>query len=147
MAHCYLLALAQGSALDQYGGNWSLFGLTERLQIPADLPAAGEIVVPFEIHAHWEFSPEELGAKFEWRFLLTTGDETRFSKTYQLESTKRFHRHRIRGFPLLLEGETRLMAEWRVQDAEWTRCGVYWPLTLERQPKPPPPAAANQGGA
>ena len=145
MAHCYLLAVSQGSVLDHYTNNWTLFGLTTRVGIPPDAPAAaGDVLMPFELHAHWEFGPDEMGGEFEWRFLMTTGDRTSTSAPYQLRTEKRFHRHRIRGFPLLLEGDTRIMAEWRMQHGEWNRCALSWPLILERQQAVAPPA---QGGA
>lgn len=130
MPTCYLLAVSQGSSLDQSTNTWSLFGLTEQVQSP-QFP----IQLPFEIHAHWSFEPDEYEIDFEARLILVppTGGET-VSLPIPLRANTPRHRIRVMGLPPIPSpGNYQICVEWRRRgDTEnWTRCNYVWPLTVE----------------
>jgi hypothetical protein len=128
MPRCYLLALASGSALDQYTNNWTLFSLIEQLQV-SRLPTT----VPLETHAYWEFAPSEHGEAFEMRLILNLPDGRRAaSQAFELRSATRRYRMRLAGLQLEAFGECVLTTEWRRPDDEkWTQSDAAWPLLVE----------------
>jgi hypothetical protein len=139
MAHCYLLAIAGSSSLDKTTNIWSLFSLTERVQLlPSAPPIGSDFGLPLELHAYWHFDPTELGTTFEWRYVVTAGSQERPSSAFELATEKPRHRHRLRGFPVWIEGDTMITAEWRIDNGPWQRAAVAWPLTIERQQAVPP---------
>lgn len=128
MPRCYLLAVAYGSALDRYTNNWTLFSLTEQLQLP-QVPAQ----VNLETHVYWEFTPPEYNEDFDMRLVLVLGDGNRVgSQPFELRSATRRFRMRLTGLRLEATGECFLTTEWRRRGEEaWTRCDVAWPLVVE----------------
>jgi hypothetical protein len=137
MARCYLFALSESSSHDQATNNWSLHNLLERVALLPGSPApGGNIVIPVQLHAHWLFDPSELGGQqFEWRFVVSAANQQQqqHSRILTLTTQKQFHRHRITGFPILLEGETRVNPEWRLNGAAWSAEPIFWPLQVDRQ--------------
>jgi hypothetical protein len=138
MPHCYLLAVAFASALDRDSNNWSLFNLTEQVQLPPDAPPPGPSVgLPLEIHCYWLFSDAELNQDFEWRLIVGAGgQEARIAAPFPLRSDKRRQRIRTKGLPFLFEGETIVQVEWCERGtANWKREDALWPLLIERPVK------------
>ena len=78
MPKCYLLAVTNGSSLDRYSNNVTLFNLIEQLNFPKQQPPPPGAVLPLEIHAYFSLAPHELNHRFEVRFTLVaaTGLET-----------------------------------------------------------------------
>ena len=60
MPKCYLLAVTNGSSLDRYTNNVTLFSLIEQLNFPKQQPPPPGAVLPLEIHAYFELQPHEL---------------------------------------------------------------------------------------
>jgi hypothetical protein len=69
MPRCYLLAIAQGSALDSLTNNFTLFSLVEEVQ-SNQFP----VTLPFEVHSHWQFAPDEVNVDFLMRLVLASTD-------------------------------------------------------------------------
>jgi hypothetical protein len=134
VANCYLLVVCESSALDQNNNTWSLFNILESIELLPNAPPPGSanLVLPLQLHAHWEFAPEEFGVQFEWRFVMAAEGQERRSKGFTLRTEKRFHRHRIQGIPILLEGDLHLFAEWRRDEGAWQRSAISWPLRVNR---------------
>jgi hypothetical protein len=128
MPRCYLLAIAQGSALDRYTNNWTLFSLIEQVQV-SQMPAD----VNLETHVYWEFAPDEYNQGFDMRLVLVRANGERAgSQSLELSSGTRRHRMRLSGLRLDALGECLLTVEWRERgEQEWNRSDVAWPLTVE----------------
>jgi hypothetical protein len=133
MPDCYLLAVAEGSSLDQHSNNLSLFSLVEilRLRPPPNAPP----IAPFEIHSYWQLSPDEIGVTFEWRLVFVAPDnEVPWEKVFEFRSPTVRHRFRVFGFPVLVSGQIRLQVDWRESGTQqWQRCDVFWPIEIEVQ--------------
>lgn len=135
MPNCYLLAITQGSVLDHYTNNWTLFSLTETLRIGPDqqLPTKPIPLAPFEVHVYWYLLPEEFGTEFEWRLVFVTPKaDVPAEETFPLKSQNKRYRIRIMGFPILATGQILLRVEWRKKgDQEWSRSDAFWPIDIE----------------
>jgi len=131
----YLIAVCKGSALDEYTNNWSLFTLTEQIKLTPEkpIPEGVKLALPLEVHVYWWLSPEEFGQEFEWRIVFEgSNGEKVWDQVFTLKPEKRRHRSRIRGIPVLAQGNLRLKVEWRPkQKQEWVRCSAFWPLVVE----------------
>ena len=143
MPRCYLLAVSKGSSLDGGTNNYSLFSLSTRVRFEIPEPPAGKppsgtapIVLPLEVHAYWEFSPQELNGEFEWRMVFVTGDGDIVSaKKFPFESDKKYNRIRVQGFPVAATGQVELQVEWRKKKGgKWKRCDAFWPMEIEVKP-------------
>jgi len=137
MAECYLLAIARGGSLDRDTNNWTLFALTEQILLTPGAPPAGEVGVglPLEVHVYWQFDVTELGRTLEFRLIFSNGEDEKRTQAFEVVSTNPRHRTRIAGAPLLLEGDTRMKVEWRLdQSGDWTKSPAFWPFVVQRQP-------------
>ena len=131
MPNCYLIAVCQSSSLDQYSNNWSLFTLTEQVQV--HFP----VRLPFEAHTFWTFSPDEYERPIDVQLVLLYPDGTEAaSQTLALRVITPRQRVRITGLPeIRAVGEYRIGVQWRWQGTEnWTRCAVFWGLSVSELP-------------
>ena len=78
MAHCYLLCISSGSAIDRQSNNVSLFSLVEQINVPPRLNPPPRTLIPVEVHAYFQLGMAALNREFELRFVLCadTGLET-----------------------------------------------------------------------
>lgn len=137
MPHCYLLVLSKSSSLDRQTNSWSLFTLVEQIQLGGltkDEVVDGAPVLPYEVHAHWEFAEEELGTPFECQINTSIGNDTLASQVMPISSETRQHRLRIRGLgiPGVGRGYVRVRAR-EVGEDEWQEQAVVWPLEVHLQ--------------
>ena len=141
MPHCYLIALAAGSSLDQQSNNVTLFNLVEQVNIPPGVSPAVGTKIPLEIHAYVRLDPKEIGQQFEMRFALvsTTGLET-FTDPAKHRSASSRIRTRSLGvpFPPAL-GHYNLRVDFRLrEDDDWSLDPVSWSiafLPIETKPR------------
>lgn len=139
MPHCYLLTLCGGSSLDQQSNNVTLWNLVEQVSLqPGQHPLGA--VLPLEIHAYFQFGPEELKENIQFRFsvVATTGLETTTDVFDHRALTPRY-RTRTAGLPLPpVTGAYELRVDWRQAGAEgWIREDIAWPLSIvEAEPRP-----------
>ncbi len=133
MPSCYFLALASDSSLDRDTNNFSLFKLTEEMQITiSGTPPQGP-VLPIELHAYWMFEPGEIGRSFEFQFLFEKPEAGVKSEPIPLQSDKKRLRVRNRGLPVLPNGEFRVRTQWRaVGENEWHLEPQIWPVEVKR---------------
>ena len=137
MPTCHLLAVCQGSSLDQSTNNWSIFGLVEQVQVRS-FPAA----LPFEVHSHWRYEPDENGCDFEFRIAMISPSAGQvFSDPITVHARNPRHRIRAAGLPPISgPGNYEITMEWRSSGtANWTRCGHSWPLTVQQVEQLPTP--------
>jgi hypothetical protein len=140
MPKCYLLAVTNGSSLDRYTNNVTLFSLIEQLNFPKQQPPPPGAVLPLEIHAYFELLPHELNQRFEVRFTLVaaTGLETVTDAFSHRSATPRY-RTRTVGLPMPpVFGNYELCVDTRPIDTEaWHRDRLSWPLVMaEVEPRP-----------
>ncbi len=138
---CYLLTLCSGSSVDQHSNNVTLFNLVEQLNVPPNAPPPPGGVIPLEIHAYWQLSPEEISSEFEMRFSLVataTGLET-VSDVLSHKSVTPRYRTRTMGLPVPpVLGQYDLRVDWRASGSgSWTRAEVAWPLAFVEQSQQP----------
>jgi hypothetical protein len=136
---CYLLAVCSGSSLDQQSNNVTLFNMVEQLNLrPGVEPPRG--LIPLEIHAYFELTPEEVGFEFEIRFCMVadTGLET-VSDPGRHKPTAARYRTRTIGLPLPpVIGQYHLRIDWRAAGSErWHREPIAWPLLIAETPVRP----------
>jgi hypothetical protein len=127
---CYMIAVAQGSSLDRYSNNFSLFLLLEQFR-PSAYPARLAVFS----HAFFEVDAAEAGVEHEVRLLVVRGAGTVFSsEAVAFKPTGERHRVRISGLVFPEPGLYRVMVEWRVRsdggDA-WTREAASWPIRAD----------------
>jgi hypothetical protein len=137
---CYLLALGSGSSLDQQSNNVTLFNLVEQLNFPPHSQPRPGALLPIEIHAYFQLSPEELNQRFELRFVIveSSGLETLTEPVQHKSSTPRY-RTRTLGLPApQAPGSYQLRVEVKLGDREhWVRDAAAWPLLVVRtEPRP-----------
>lgn len=134
MPSCYLLALAQASALDGSKNTWSLFNLVETLTV--EVAGEGPIVAPVEVHCFWLLEAGELGEEFEWRVAVEPkGDGSSpavtHSQTITSVTDKRRLRARLNGLVIREGGENLVSIDWKKPgDDDWQRCPIVWPLDV-----------------
>lgn len=100
MAHCYLLCVTTGSAIDRQSNNVSLFSLVEQINLPPNAPPPPRGLLPVEIHAYFQLSDAQVNRDFELRFALRaeTGLET-LSDVFRHRITAPRFRVRTLGLP------------------------------------------------
>lgn len=134
MPRCYLLAVSKSSSLDESTNSWSLFNLVEEVQIGGGLGEEQVVevrpVLPYEIHAQWEFQEDEMGTPFEFRISIELdGQEPLESQTFTITSEHRRNRVRMTGVQVPGVGSGQVRARWRqTGDEEWTLEPVAWPI-------------------
>lgn len=147
MPRCYLVAVAEASALDQTSNNWSLFNLIEQVQVAVDSPQhlAGR-VLPYEVHTYWEMAADEIGREFVARIVLVKNNERKESRELSIRPDKIRHRLRGRGVPFFFEGQSYVTVEWRFADGQdWHPTPFAWPLFVEVRPTTLPTAQRELG--
>ena len=157
VAHCYLLCVSSGSAIDRQSNNVSLFNLVEQINVPPGTPPPPRGLIPVEIHAYFQLSQFHVQREFELRFALRaeSGLET-LSEVFRHRVTAPRFRVRTVGLPYppvfgqyTLQVDLRVLGE-RVsgervlgdrllaEDGAWQRQTAAWPLALheiEQRPK------------
>lgn len=145
MPRCYLLAVANGSAIDMETNQVTLFALAERVGIAHDAPAQSATL---EVHCYLEFEPEERGRPYEVQTLVSRAsksDEVR-SDPQPLQSTTAWLRMRLRGLAIPGPGLCRVHVQWReAGTSDWTPSELKWPLTVEVEPEAHGPDADASG--
>jgi hypothetical protein len=142
LAHCYLLCVSSGSAIDRHSNNVSLFGLVEQINVPAGAPPPPRGLIPVEVHAYFQIAGTELNREFELRYALCaeTGLET-LSEVFRHRATASRFRVRTLGLPYPpVAGQYQLQVDFRLSgdDAAWQRQPAAWPIALhelERRPR------------
>jgi hypothetical protein len=142
LAHCYLLCVSSGSAIDRQSNNVSLFSLVEQINIPARAAPPPRSLIPVEVHAYFQLSAAQLNRDFEMRFALCaeTGLET-LSEVFRHRATAPRFRVRTLGLPYPpVIGQYSLQVDFRIvgEDARWQRQAAAWPIALheiEARPK------------
>lgn len=124
-----MIAVAQGSALDRYSNNFSLFQLLEQFR-PAAYPARLSVYS----HAFFEIDAGETGIEHQVRLLVVLGSKVVFaSDAVSFQPAGERHRVRISGLVFPEPGLYRVMVEWRQggQGAAWTREPAAWPIRAD----------------
>jgi hypothetical protein len=100
VAHCYLLCVTTGSAIDRQSNNVSLFSLVEQINLPPNAPPPPRGLLPVEIHAYFQLPDAHVNRDFELRFALRaeTGLET-LSDVFRHRITAARFRVRTLGLP------------------------------------------------
>lgn len=148
MAHCYLLCVSSGSAIDRQSNNVSLFSLVEQINVPPRTPPPPRGLIPVEIHAYFQLAPDQVHREFEMRFALKaeTGLET-LSEVFRHRVTASRFRVRTLGLPYPpVLGQYTLWVDFRMakvagdmpaQEQQWQRQTATWPIALcEMEPRP-----------
>jgi hypothetical protein len=142
LAHCYLLCVSSGSAIDRQSNNVSLFSLVEQINVPPRAAPPPRALIPVEVHAYFQLSPLQLNRDLEMRFVLCadTGLET-LSDVFRHRVTALRFRLRTLGLPYPpVVGQYSLKVELRLvgEDTRWQRQSAAWPISLheiEARPK------------
>jgi hypothetical protein len=142
VAHCYLLCITTGSAIDRHSNNVSLFSLVEQINVPPRTPPPPNGLIPVEVHAYFQLGREDQNREFELRFALRaeTGLETLGEIFRHKVSSSRF-RVRTLGLPYPpVFGQYTLQVDFRVVGDElgWRRLSASWPIALyeiEQRPR------------
>jgi hypothetical protein len=142
LAHCYLLCVSSGSAIDRHSNNVSLFSLVEQINVPPRAPPPPRSLIPLEVHAYFQLGLAQLNREFELRFALCadTGLET-LSEVFRHKVTAPRFRVRTLGLPYPpVLGQYSLQVDFRMVglEARWERQGASWPIALteiEARPK------------
>ncbi len=134
MAHCYLLCVSSGSAVDRQSNNVSLFNLVEQISVPPGTPPPANRLIPVEVHAYFQLAPGQVHRDFEMRFamLAETGLET-LSEVFRHRVTAPRFRVRTLGLPYPpVLGQYRLRVDVRLQAeaGSWQRQTAAWPILL-----------------
>ena len=137
---CYFLALCSGSSVDQQSNNATLFNLVEQLNVPAGAPPPPRGLVPLEMHAYFQFQPDELNRLFDVRFVMvaSTGLESP-GEVFTHKAMAARLRTRTVGLPFPpVTGLYELRVDVRFNGEEgWHRDGLLWPVAIvELDPKP-----------
>ncbi len=141
MAHCYLLCVSSGSAIDRQSNNVSLFSLVEQINVPPHAPPPPRGYLPVEVHAYFQLSHGQVHRDFEMRFALCaeTGLET-LSEVFRHRVTAARFRVRTVGLPYPpVFGQYQLQVDFRIagEQNHWERQAASWPIALhEIEPRP-----------
>jgi hypothetical protein len=126
-----MIAVAQGSTLDRYSNNFSLFLLLEQFR-PSAYPARLSVFS----HAFFEIDAAELGVDHQVRLVVLRGSEAVFAcDPIAIKPSGERHRVRASGLAFPEPGLYRVAVEWRSGNGEdgraWTREPVAWPIRAE----------------
>ncbi len=133
---CFAVAVAEGSSLDRYTNNFSLFQLFEQFR-PSAYPAS----LPVYLHAFLELDAGDQGVEHEVRILLLHGGNVVFASvvlSFRPEGER--HRVRVRGLTFPEPGLYSVALEWRRKaqgeaqgagEEPWTREPVRWPIRAD----------------
>jgi hypothetical protein len=130
VVNCYFLCVCQGSVVDRFSNNASLFSLVEQINLP-ELSRQPSRSLPLEVHAYFLLEREWIEREVEFRFALVaaTGLET-FSDVLRFTSKSERFRLRTLGLPLPpLYGPYSLKIDIRTPGTDrWTRQVITWPM-------------------
>lgn len=136
MSFCYLLVVTSGSSVDRQSNNVSLFGLVEQVNVRAGSPVPPRGVLPVEVHAYFQLSPEHRDKQFEMRLVLAseTGLET-FGEAFKNRGAAPRFRVRSMGLPYPpVLGTYEVRVDFRLVDDDdelpWERQTAVWPLSF-----------------
>ena len=134
MAHCYLLCVSSGSAIDRQSNNVSLFSLVEQINVPPRAVPPPRGLIPVEVHAYFQLAMAQLNREFEMRFALCaeTGLET-LSEVFRHRVTAARFRVRTLGLPYPpVIGQYSLQVDFRMvgEESRWQRQSAAWPIAL-----------------
>ena len=139
MAHCYLLCVSSGSAVDRQSNNVSLFSLVEQINVSPKVSVPPRGFIPVEVHAYFQLTPKQVHRDFEMRFALLaeSGLET-LSDTFRHRVTAPRFRVRTLGLPYPpVLGQYSLQVDFRMvedgrsgEEATWQRQAAAWPIAL-----------------
>ena len=146
MAHCYLLCVTTGSAIDRQSNNVSLFSLVEQINFPPGAAPPARGLIPVEIHAYFQLPESQLNRDFELRFALRgeSGLET-LSDVFRHRVTAQRFRVRTVGLPYppvlgqySLQVDLRLLGDGQLREtSSWQRQAAAWPIALYQvEPRP-----------
>lgn len=140
MIDCYFLSVCAGSSVDQHSNNVTLFSLVERITVPPGAPPPPKGLIPLEVHAYFDITPDAIGAAFEVRFVMVapSGLETPSEPVTHKPVTPRY-RTRTLGLPFPpVVGHYTLMVDTRLMGSVgYRRQRVVWPITIaEADPRP-----------
>jgi hypothetical protein len=122
---CYFITVCQGSALDRYTNNFSLFSLLEEFA-PSQFPAQ----LGVNVIAFFMVGESERNVEHEVRLVLSRdGDEVSTSDALAFTPTAARHRVRMTGLVIPEAGEYRVQVDWRQkEELAWHREDAVWPL-------------------
>jgi hypothetical protein len=134
LAHCYLLCVSSGSAVDRQSNNVSLFSLVEQINVPPRMPPPARGLIPLEVHAYFQLTPGQVHRDFEMRFALLaeSGLET-LSDVFRHRVTAPRFRVRTLGLPYPpVLGQYSLQVDFRMvgESLAWQRQSAAWPIAL-----------------
>lgn len=126
-----MIAVAQGSTLDRYSNNFTLFLLLEQFR-PSAYPARLAVFS----HAFFEIDADENGVEHEVRLVVVQGQQAVFAAdSVAFKPTGERHRVRVSGLVFPEPGLYRVMVEWRVRgdddNAPWNRESAAWPIRAD----------------
>ncbi|HEY2775558.1 MAG TPA: hypothetical protein VGK20_16070 [Candidatus Binatia bacterium] len=128
---CFMIAVAQGSTLDRYSNNFSLFLLLEQFR-PAAYPARLSVFS----HAFFEVDADENGVEHQVRLVVMRAGKQEFAtEPVAFQPTGERHRVRISGLAFPEPGLYRVCVEWRVRadgdGGAWNQEAVGWPVRAD----------------
>lgn len=145
LAHCYLLCVSSGSAVDRQSNNVSLFSLVEQINVPPRSPPPPRGLIPVEVHAYFQLDSVQIHKDLELRFALLgeSGLETLSDVFRHRVTAPRFRVHTL-GLPYPpVIGQYSLQVDLRVAEgtllgeAPWKRQSASWPIALQEiEPRP-----------
>jgi len=126
-----MISVAQGSTLDRYSNNFSLFLLLEQFR-PTAYPARLSVFS----HAFFEVDAGENGVEHQVRLVVAQSSRTVFeSEPVSFKPAGERHRVRIAGLSFPEPGLYRVMVEWRPKngdgEARWVREAIAWPIRAD----------------
>jgi hypothetical protein len=136
VAHCYLLCVTSGSAIDRQSNNVSLFSLVEQINFPPSTTPPLRGLIPVEIHAYFQLAEGQVNHDLELRFALRaeSGLET-LSDVFRHRVTAPRFRVRTLGLPYppvlgqyTLQVDVRMIGESQISN--WQRQAAAWPIAL-----------------
>lgn len=139
LAHCYLLCVSSGSAVDRQSNNVSLFSLVEQINVPPRAPPPPRGLIPVEVHAYFQLAPAQIHKEFEMRFALLgeSGLET-LSDVFRHRVTASRFRVRTLGLPYppvlgqySLQVDVRMAPGDEFGEPRWERQSASWPIALQ----------------
>lgn len=130
--NCFLMVVAYDSSIDVATNNLSMFSAVEEIALTA-LP----MTVPFHFVTAFEAAPNEIGERFELRFVIADGARRMEGRVQEFTMQKPRMRIRGIGFDITAAGSFDVRVEWRRANTnEWQSSPTGWPLKIQLGPPP-----------